>query len=436
MGSSRTINSGISLFEIEYGRWIEEQDRQNEELRNALQTNASDIQLHLLVESSLNQYSNLFRMKAEAAKIDSLYLISGAWKKPLERLFLWFGGSCPSQLLNIVVPKLDALTDQQIVNVNNLRLSSLQAEDALTEGLEKLQQSMINNIQADPLDFGNYGFQMAAAAIEKVEALESFVNQADHLRQQTLVYMSRILTIVQAAQGLLAMGDYFHRLRTCSSLWTSRSCISLFEIEYGRWIEEQDRQNKELRNALHNNASDIQLHLLVESSLNQYSNLFRMKAEAAKTDVFYLISGVWKKPLERLFLWFGGYHPSQLLNIIVPKVDALTDQQIVDINNLRLSILQAEEALTQVLEKIKQSMISSIQADPMDFGNHGFQMAAAMDKVEAVPSFIIQADHLRQETLVQMSHILTIRQAAQGFLAMGGYFHLLRNFRTRLMSKI
>lgn len=67
--------------------------------------------------------------------------------------------------LQIVVPKLDALTDQQIVSINNLRLSSLQAEDALTEGLEKL-----------PLDFGNYGFQMAAV-MNKVEAVESFVIQ-------------------------------------------------------------------------------------------------------------------------------------------------------------------------------------------------------------------------------------------------------------------
>jgi len=73
------------------------------------------------------------------------------------------------------VAKLDALTDQQIVSINNLRLSSLQAEDALTEGLEKLQKSIINNIQADPLDFGNYGFQMAA--MERVEAVICFVNQ-------------------------------------------------------------------------------------------------------------------------------------------------------------------------------------------------------------------------------------------------------------------
>jgi len=35
-------------------------------------------------------------------------------------------------------------------------------------------------------------------------------------------------------------------------------------------------------------------------------------------------------------------------------------------------------------------MINNIQADPLDFGNYGFQMAAAMDKVEVVQPFIIQ----------------------------------------------
>jgi hypothetical protein len=91
--------------------------------------------------------------------------------------------------------------------------------------------------------------------------------------------------------------------------------IAMFETEYDSWVEEQSRQNEELRNALQTNASYIQLQLLVESSLNQYSNLFRMKAEAAKADVFYLISGTWKAPVERLFLWIGGYRPSQLLNV-------------------------------------------------------------------------------------------------------------------------
>lgn len=38
----------------------------------------------------------------------------------------------------------------------------------------------------------------------------------------------------------------------------------------------------------------------------------------------------------------------------------------------------------------------------------------------------MQADHLRQETLQQMAHILTTRQAARGLLALGEYIQRLR----------
>jgi transcription factor TGA len=46
--------------------------------------------------------------------------------------------------------------------------------------------------------------------------------QADHLRHTTLLQMHRILTTRQAARGLLALGDYFQRLRTLSQLWATR----------------------------------------------------------------------------------------------------------------------------------------------------------------------------------------------------------------------
>lgn len=46
--------------------------------------------------------------------------------------------------------------------------------------------------------------------------------QADHLRQETLQQMSRILTTRQAARGLLALGEYFQRLRALSSIWATR----------------------------------------------------------------------------------------------------------------------------------------------------------------------------------------------------------------------
>ncbi|KAI9097533.1 hypothetical protein K1719_025304 [Acacia pycnantha] len=228
IGSPAIINPGIATFEMEYSQWVEEQHRQNAELRNALQTQSSDVQLHLLVESGLNHYSNLFRMKAEAANADVFYLISGVWKASVERLFLWIGGSRPSQLLNIIVPQVEGLTDQQIASCTKLRQSSQQAEDALSQGLDKLQQNLVLNTAADASDMGSFGFQMTSLK-EKIEALEGFVSQADHLRQQTLQHMSRILSVRQAAQGLLVLGEYFQRLRALSSLWSARPSDPAFQ---------------------------------------------------------------------------------------------------------------------------------------------------------------------------------------------------------------
>ncbi|XAR62207.1 hypothetical protein NMG60_11016875 [Bertholletia excelsa] len=223
IGLSAPLNSGIATFEMEYGHWIEEQQRQNCELRKVLQAHISDIELRMLVETVLNHYYNLFRMKADAAKADVFYLMSGTWRTSIERFFLWIGGFRPSELLSILEPQLEPLTDQQHLAVDNLRHSSQQAEDALTQGMDRLQQTLAQSITADLTDAGDYRSQMTSA-IENLNALESFVLQADHLREQTLQQMSHILTTRQTARGLLALGDYFQRLRALSSLWAARPC--------------------------------------------------------------------------------------------------------------------------------------------------------------------------------------------------------------------
>ncbi|OVA06616.1 Basic-leucine zipper domain [Macleaya cordata] len=221
LGFSGTVNSGIATFEMEYGHWVEEQNRQIRELRSALQANITDIELRILVDGVMNHYFDLFRMKATAAKADVFYLMSGMWKTSAERFFQWIGGFRPSELLKVLTPQLDPLSEQQVLDVYSLQQSSQQAEDALSQGMNKLQETVADTLAADLLGSGNYMSQMAAA-IGKLEALVSFVNQADHLRQQTLQQMSRILTTRQAARGLLALGDYFQRLRALSSLWAAR----------------------------------------------------------------------------------------------------------------------------------------------------------------------------------------------------------------------
>ncbi|GLU13176.1 hypothetical protein SLE2022_298210 [Rubroshorea leprosula] len=224
LGFSRSVSAGISEFEIAYGHWVEEQNRQMCELRSALNNHISDIDLHTRVENGLSHYFYLFRMKSTAAKADVFYVMSGMWKTPAERLFLWIGGFRPSDLLKVLGPQLQPLTDSQFYDVFNLTQSCQQAEDALTQGMDKLQQTLAETVAAGHLgDLVSYCNPQPGTAMEKVAALVSFVNQADHLRQETLQQMARILTTRQAARGLLVLGEYIQRLRALSSDWANRT---------------------------------------------------------------------------------------------------------------------------------------------------------------------------------------------------------------------
>ncbi|KVI07241.1 Basic-leucine zipper domain-containing protein [Cynara cardunculus var. scolymus] len=214
--SGNVTNSGIAAFEMEYDLWVAEQQKKDDELRKVLLTHMSDIELRIFVDSGLNHYYELFRMKADAAKADVFYLMNGLWRTPVERFFQWIGGFRPSELLYI-----ELLTDAQLVNVTSLRQSCEQAEEALSQGMDKLQQTLAQSITIDITGAGSYNSQMTCA-MERLEALEIFLNQADHLRQQTLQQMYRLLTTRQAARVLLALGEYFQRLRVLSSLWSAR----------------------------------------------------------------------------------------------------------------------------------------------------------------------------------------------------------------------
>ncbi|CAK9147292.1 unnamed protein product [Ilex paraguariensis] len=111
--------------------------------------------------------------------------------------------------------------------ITNLQQSSQQAEDALSQGMEALQQSLADTLVGSPGpssssgNVANYMGQMAMA-MGKLGTLEGFIHQADNLRQQTLQQMHRVLTTRQSARAVLAINDYFSRLRALSCLWLAR----------------------------------------------------------------------------------------------------------------------------------------------------------------------------------------------------------------------
>ncbi|CAN4124770.1 unnamed protein product [Withania somnifera] len=219
--------NGALAFDMDYARWLDEHQRLISDLRSAVNSHRGDSELRHLVDGVMSHYDEKFKLKSLAAKSDVFHMLSGMWKTPVERCFLWLGGFRSSELLKILGNHLEPLTEQQLMGICNLQQSSQQAEDALSQGMEALQQSLIDTLSSTslgPTGSGNVADYMGqmAIAMGKLATLENFLYQADLLRQQTLQQLHRILTTRQAARALLVISDYMSRLRALSSLWLAR----------------------------------------------------------------------------------------------------------------------------------------------------------------------------------------------------------------------
>ncbi|XP_045806708.1 transcription factor TGA9-like isoform X2 [Trifolium pratense] len=218
-GVGGNISSGGAMFDMEYGRWLEEDNRLLTELRNGLEAGLTDNEMRVMVDGYLCHYDQIFRVKSVTAKSDVFHLINGIWTSQAERCFLWIGGFRPSEIIMMLIQQLEPLAEQQIMGMYGLRHSSQQAEEALSQGLDQLQQSLVDTIAGGPLVDG---VQQMVVAMGKLSNLEGFLRQADNLRQQTLHQLCRLLTLRQAARSFLVIGEYYGRLRALSSLWASR----------------------------------------------------------------------------------------------------------------------------------------------------------------------------------------------------------------------
>ncbi|KAJ4970446.1 hypothetical protein NE237_003545 [Protea cynaroides] len=219
------ITSDAAVFDMEYARWLEEHHRLMCELRAVVQEHLPENELRLYVDNCLAHYNEMMTLKSMVLKSDVFHIVSGMWKTPAERCFLWMGGFRPSELIKVILNHIEPLTEQQILGICGLQQSTQEGEEALSQGLEALHHSLSDTIASDalssPSNMANYMGQMAAA-MNKLSTLEGFVRQGDNLRQQTLHRLHQILTTRQAARCYLAIAEYFHRLRALSSLWLSR----------------------------------------------------------------------------------------------------------------------------------------------------------------------------------------------------------------------
>ena len=105
-------------------------------------------------------------------------------------------------MVQLLVNQLEPLTEQQLVGIYNLQQLSKQAEDALSQGMEALQQPLAETLaKGSPGSSGssgnveNYIGQMAMA-IGKLGTLEGFLRQV--ISYSGLILLICFSSMVQA----------------------------------------------------------------------------------------------------------------------------------------------------------------------------------------------------------------------------------------------
>ena len=102
-------------------------------------------------------------------------------------------------LLQTLLPQLDPLTEQQLVGICNLQQASQQAEEALSQGLEQLHQSLADTMAGGSLiDDANMSFMgQMALALGKLSNLEGFVIQVRN------IFILSIYTLILIIRSVL-----------------------------------------------------------------------------------------------------------------------------------------------------------------------------------------------------------------------------------------
>nr|GMD62277.1 bZIP transcription factor TGA10-like isoform X3 [Ipomoea batatas] len=168
-----------------------------------------------------------------------------------------------------------------------------------------------------------------------------------------------------------------------------------FDVEYARWIEEEHRIICQLRNAVDDlMLSENELKRYVDACFAHYAQITHLNSMVAKSDVLHLVSGMCWTPVERCFIWIGGFRPSHLLKVIMSQLELLTEQQMLGMIALQQSTQEAEEALSQGMETLHHTISDIISSDvlfyPSNLASCMAQMAGAITNLYTLETFVRQ----------------------------------------------
>ncbi|XP_021863797.2 protein DOG1-like 3 [Spinacia oleracea] len=231
--------------------WLQEQERDLEELKAAMAHSESTRSLQDRVDRIMSHYEKYYRVKSESTKKDVLEMLTPSWRSHLEESFLWIGGWRPSTAFHLLYSlsgihfearfsellrglrtgvDLGDLSQSQLRRVDELQGQTIREERELTETLAAHQETVadtsmveLSHIATELMrdsnsqSSGRAGTDLVNERVEstldtKEEKFKEILEKADDLRLRTLRNVVDILSPIQAVHFLIAAAELHLRV--------------------------------------------------------------------------------------------------------------------------------------------------------------------------------------------------------------------------------
>lgn len=206
----------------------------------------------------------------------------------------------------------------------------------------------------------------------------------------------------------------------------------------------------ELLQALDSDMKEHELLQVVQKVSRHYEDYYAAKESASHHNILEIVTPPWRSPLEKAFMWLGGWRPSMAFQLVyalagqqteaelaeflegvdTPTFASLSSNQLCQTSEMQTSTNKQEESLGHEMAMLQQSfadepLLTLAQADSMVQGGNGTPQSPHGDEIDNImkeklttlQEISIQADTLRLTTLKKTLDVLDSFQKAQYLVA-------------------
>ncbi|XP_073059956.1 protein DELAY OF GERMINATION 1-like [Primulina eburnea] len=234
-----------------YQAWMTLQEQELSELNQVIAQNtnecATNAELSQLIEKIMDNFQDYNHKRSLMARADVSPYFAPTWCTSLERSLLWIGGCRPSSYIRLIyalcgleiesqlaeflrgarIGNLGELSARQISMVDKLQGNTIGEERKLSSRLASLQEDVLDQpLAAIAVKSGcQCNIKVDEALDKHGSAMAGILEEADHLRLNTMREVVRILTPRQGVD-FLAAGK---KLRLCMQDWGKKR-----DLDHGR----------------------------------------------------------------------------------------------------------------------------------------------------------------------------------------------------------